>query len=343
MVSLISFIVVIGICVIIHEGGHFFAAIWRNVQVHEFSFGMGPSLFSRRKRGILWSLRALPIGGFVRLEGMEDEPLPEDTPDPTRGFPLRKAWERFVIIAGGPLMNILLAWILTILLLMFYGILDVETPKIGSLIKDLPAETMGALPGDTVLSINGTEISKWGEIRETLQKQSDDAVAIVVEREGAKITLHGDVPKIEGSSGRLWGVQPSRKTFSIFSAAFEALSYCFTMSVDILKGLWQMITGQLEADVAGPVGIAVMAGDAVRQGLWTFVMFLAVINLNLGLLNLMPLPALDGGRLVFIVIEMITGKKFPEKWENRIHIVGMALLLALIAFITWKDIARLFG
>jgi regulator of sigma E protease len=104
-----------------------------------------------------------------------------------------------------------------------------------------------------------------------------------------------------------------------------------------------MLTGRLQADVAGPVGIAVMAGDAARQGFWMFITFLAVINLNLGLLNLLPLPALDGGRIVFIFCEIISGRKFPEKWENRIHIVGFALLIALIAFVTWKDIAKLIG
>lgn len=125
MLSLVSFLLVIDVCVLIHEGGHYFAAVWRNVQVHEFAFGMGPRLFSRRRRGTLWSVRMFPVGGFVRLEGMEDAPLPEDEPDPTRAFPIRRAWERFVIIAGGAFANIVLAWLLTMLLLVFYGVLDI--------------------------------------------------------------------------------------------------------------------------------------------------------------------------------------------------------------------------
>jgi regulator of sigma E protease len=120
------------------------------------------------------------------------------------------------------------------------------------------------------------------------------------------------------------------------------MGYCWQMSVEIMSGLWKMIAGKIAADVTGPVGIAAMAGDAARQGFWTFVTFLSVINLNLGLLNLLPLPALDGGRLVFLFGEMICGRKFPEKWENRIHMVGFAMLLALIALVTWKDIVRLF-
>ena len=343
MVSLLAFLLVISVCVVIHEGGHYLAAIWRNVQVHEFAFGMGPRLFSRRRNGTIWSIRAFPIGGFVRLEGMEDDPLPEDTPDPTRAFPIRKAWERFVIIAGGAAMNILLAWFLTTLLLASYGVVDLKAPVVGQLIEGFPATTMGAEPGDRVLSINGTPIHEWGEIRSTLQKIDTDAVTILVERGGAEVELSGTVPYSADREARLWGVQPSRLRYPIYKAVTSGLGYCWQMSVEILRGIWQMLTGTLQAEVAGPVGIAVMAGDAARQGFWTFISFLAVINLNLGLLNLLPLPALDGGRLVFLLGEMLSGRKFPEKWENRIHIVGFAMLMVLIAFVTWKDIVRLMG
>ena len=340
MLSLVSFLLVIGVYVLIHEGGHYFAAVWRNVQVHEFAFGMGPRLFSRRRRGTLWSVRMFPVGGFVRLEGMEDANLPEDEPDPTRAFPIRRAWERFVIIAGGAFANIVLAWLLTMLLLVFYGVLDMKTPAVGGLMEGYPAASMGARPGDRVLSINGQKIEEWSEIRSTLQKLKEDEVTFTVERNGVEVTLKGKVPYNEKSGVRLWGVQPARVRYSPAKAAIGALGYCWKMGVEILKGLWQMLTGSAKADIAGPVGIAVMAGEAARQGFWTFVTFLAVINLNLGLLNLLPLPALDGGRLVFLLGEMLSGRRFPEKWENRIHIVGLTLLLVLIAFVTWKDILR---
>ncbi len=341
MVSLLSFLVVIGVCVIIHEGGHYLAAVWRKVQVHEFAFGMGPKLFSRRRNGVIWSIRALPIGGFVRLEGEEEEPRPEDTPDPERSFQKRRPWERFVIIAGGATMNIVLAWLLMTFSLATHGVLDMKTPKIGTLMADYPAATMGAQVGDTILSINGAPIGEWGEIRTTLQKLKTDDVRVVVDRGGSEVTLTGKVPYSGEHKARLWGVQPSRVVYPLGKALYSGLSYSWQMSVDILKGLWMMVTGKIPADVAGPVGIAQYAGNAAREGFWTFIAFLAVINLNLGLLNLFPFPALDGGRLVFLFGEMVSGRKFPEHWESRIHLVGFALLMALIAFVTWKDIARL--
>jgi regulator of sigma E protease len=343
IISLLAFLLVIGVCVIIHEGGHYLAAVWRNVQVHEFAFGMGPRLISKRKSGVLWSVRTFPIGGFVRLEGMEDAPLPEDEPDPSRAFPIRRAWERFAIIAGGAFANILLAWLLTSILLACYGVLDLKSPVIGELMEGYPALSMGAVPGDKVVSINGVSINEWKEIRATLQKMDTDDVNILVERDGTNITLSGKIPYSDDASARLWGVQPARIRYSPGKAVLSGLDYCWRMSVEILKSLWLMLTGRLHAEVAGPVGIADMAGNAAREGFWTFISFLAVINLNLGLMNLLPLPALDGGRLVFLFGEMISGRKFPEAWENRIHIVGFAMLLLLIAFVTWKDIARLIG
>jgi regulator of sigma E protease len=339
---MVSFLIVIGICVIIHEGGHYLSAVWRNVQVHEFAFGMGPVLFSRRRNGTLWSIRAFPIGGFVRMEGEEDEPKPGDVPDLTRSFNIKKPWERLIIIAGGALCNIVLAWLLTSLLLGGYGVADMKSTVIGGVMEGHPAARMGALPGDRVVSINGVMISEWSGIRETLQTIDSDEVSIVVSRDGSEITLSGAIPIGAESGVRLWGVQPGRARYPFFKAVFTGMSYCWQMSVEILTGLWRMIAGKIAADVAGPVGIAAMAGDAARQGFWTFVTFLSVINLNLGLLNLLPLPALDGGRLVFLLGEMIFRRKFPEKWENRIHMVGFAMLLSLIALVTWKDIVRLF-
>jgi regulator of sigma E protease len=332
---------VIAICVIIHECGHYAAAVWRGVQVHEFAFGMGPGVIVKRAaNGTLWSWRLFPIGGFVRMEGEEDEPRPGDVPDKTRSFNIKRPWERFIIVVGGAFMNLVLAWFLTIFILSMHEVVSPD-PVVGRLVPGRAAAVMGALPGDRVLSINGRPISKWTDIRETLQTIDSDKVEIVLRRGGDDITLTGTVPMDEELGVRLWGVEPSRITYPVHKAVLMGMKYCWDLSVMQLKGLKNMIIGKIKPDIAGPVGIAVMAGNAARDGFWTFVMFLAIINLCLGVMNLLPLPALDGGRLVFLLFEIISGRKFPEKWENRIHQVGLVMLFVLIAFVTWQDILRI--
>ena len=149
------------------------------------------------------------------------------------------------------------------------------------------------------------------------------------------------MPVDKEAGGRLLGVQPSHEKYPVVKALGTAFTYSWKMSVEILSGLWMALTGQIKADVTGPVGIATMAGDAFREGFWTFIAFLGVINLNLGLLNLLPFPALDGGRIIFILVELVTRRKVPERVETMIHYAGFIILLALIFLVTGKDIYRL--
>lgn len=346
---MISFLIVISICVIFHEGGHYLTAKWRNVLVHEFAFGMGPAVWSKKKGETLWSLRAFPIGGFVRLEGEDESEADEGTKptgyDPSRSLMHKKPWERFVILSSGALVNLLLAWLLTALLLAGNGVLDLESAKIGNVMENTPAQAYGIETGDTLLSINGKMLDGWGDIRKNIQDQSvtSDIFTIVIKRGEDTITKEISIPAGEDGTARLLGVQPARVTYPFYKALAHGLGFSWNMGVEILRGLWMFVTGQIKTDVVGPVGIAVMAGDAFKQGFWSFVAFLGVINLHLGLLNLFPFPALDGGRIVFVLIEMITRRKVPEKWEGWIHYGGFIILLALIVLVTGKDIVRLFS
>lgn len=346
MISIISFLIVISICVISHEGGHYLSARWRDVLIHEFSFGMGPLLWSTQKGETLWSIRAFPIGGFVRLEG-EDASDNTDKPDnfdPSRSLSAKKPWERLAVLVSGASVNLILAWLLTAALLAGYGVLDLERPLIGKVMEGTPAYSAGIETGDVIVSINGRELVKWGEIRETLQdkKIKSDSFEISVQREGQIIPFKIDIPEDPAHGGRLLGVQPGRVTYPLHYALQKGLGYSWGMGIEILKGLWMVLTGAARSDVVGPVGIAVMAGDALKQGIWSFIAFLGVINLHLGLLNLLPFPALDGGRIIFIIAEMIVGRKIPEKWESLIHYGGFIILISLIVFVTGKDILRLF-
>lgn len=346
MISLISFLIVIGICVISHEGGHFFAARFRGVLVHEFSFGMGPEIWHRKKGETQYSFRAFPIGGFVRLEGEDDETSEPHEPgyDPSRSLANKKPWERILIMGAGASVNIALAWLLTALYLAGNGAYDMSAPRLGVIMENTPAYTAGLKSGDVIESIDGKPLDRWGDIQKIIRdgSKSGDTFDIVVSRGGEEKKLSINIPYSEEAGGRLLGVQPPYRKYPFIQALGASFSYSWSMSVAILKSLWLTVTGQMRADVTGPVGIAVMAGDALTAGFWAFVGFLGVINLNLGLLNLLPFPALDGGRIVFVLIEMVTRRKVPEKVETIIHYGGFIVLIALITFVTGKDIFRLF-
>ena len=348
MISIISFLIVISICVISHEGGHYLAARWRDVMIHEFSFGMGPAIWSRKKGETLWSFRALPIGGFVKLEG--EDASDEDAPKPEgykkeRALNHKKAWERLIIIAAGATVNLILAWLLTASYLTGYGVYNFDKPEIGVIMPQTAAEKAGLQTGDIIKSINGKHLSKWSDIRENLQDKNtkSDQFTIVIERGGADKTIETTIAYDSTHKGRLLGVQPSQVKYPIHQALAQGFGYSWKMGMEILKGMWMVITGQVKSEVVGPVGIAVMAGDAFKQGFWSFIAFMGIINLHLGLLNLLPFPALDGGRIIFITIEILTGKKVPDKYESMVHYAGFVILISLIILITGKDILKLFN
>ena len=344
MLSIVSFLIVIAICVISHEGGHFIAAKLRNVMVHEFSFGMGPEIVSTKKGETQYSLRAFPIGGFVKLEGEDVKDSGEETHcAPGRSLLNKKPWERAFIIAAGASVNILLAWLITAFYLAGCGVYNMDTPTIGKIMDNTPAFAAGLKSGDIIKSIDGNELKSWSDIRKNIlnEKKKSDLYEIVIERGGSLENYSLNIPVNTETGSRLLGVQPQLVKFPPLKALSRSFRYSWDMSVQILKGLYMTITGRIKADVTGPVGIASMAGSAFREGFWSFIAFLGIVNLNLGLLNLFPFPALDGGRLLFILIEVITRRKVPERVETMIHYAGYIVLLALIAIVTGKDIYRL--
>lgn len=340
--SVISFIVVIAICVLIHEFGHFITSRLLGVQVHEFAFGMGPALKQIRGK-TLWSWRVFPVGGFCRLAGMGEEEEDEEV-IPGMGFNEQPAWKRFFILLDGSLFNVLLAFLLTVFFLCGHGVLDMKSTKIGEVMPGYPSANAGIKAGDMIVSVNGQAVSEWREMSNALRSEAEKnpEVSVGVRRGGIDIPMKINIPFNEEYGRPMLGISPSMVRYGFFDAFKNAGGYIWRMTALMLRGIRDWVLGREEVDVTGPIGIASMSGRAMREGTWSFVTFLALISLNLGLLNLFPLPALDGGRIIFVLLEMLVRRRLPEKVENWIHTAGFAVLIALMLFVTCQDVYNIF-
>lgn len=342
MISLFSFLVVIGICVIAHEYGHYLTARIFDVQVHEFAFGMGPVVFQRKGKGTLWSIRLFPVGGFVRLAGMEEESEGEEV-EAGRGFYDKTAWKRFFILINGAVANLVLALLLTSIFLTGHGAIDLENTVIGEIMEGYPAQAAGILPGDQILTVNDVTVKSWRDMSAEIRKEAPKGtVNFVLRRGNSDFFLSLVVPLDKEQGVPLLGIRPGMRQYSPMEAISSAFSYTVNMSIEMLRGIIRWISGTEKVDVTGPLGIASMAGEAAKKGFWIFLSFLALINLNLGLINLFPFPALDGGRLFFTAGEIILRRRLPSKIENYIHMTGFVLLILLIVYVTWQDVLRFF-
>jgi len=350
-VSFVSFVIVIGLCVLVHEFGHFITARLLGVQVHEFAMGMGPvvkQIKRENKAGkngkyrTLWSLRIFPIGGFCRLAGMgedsDDEPVV-----PGMGFNEQPAWKRFFILLNGSLGNVILALLLVTALLCGHGVMNMNDTKIGTLMEGFPAQKAGFQVGDRILEVNGARVSEWREMSDKLREAANEGdVTFKVERGDRTFDITTPIPISESHGYPMLGITPAMARYSVPKAMQNAVGFAKEMALTVPREIWKWISGQPGVDVTGPVGIASMSGKAMREGAWSFITFLAIISLNLGLLNLLPFPALDGGRIIFVFLEMIFRRRLPEKVEYWIHAAGFVLLISLMIFVTWQDIYNLF-
>ena len=342
--SVVAFLFIILVCVMVHEFGHYITALWFGVKVHEFSFGMGPLLWQRQGRKNKWSVRAIPVGGFVRLGGMGEENEGE-TVLPGEGFQEKAPWKKLIILAAGAFNNILLVVVMATVMLMSRGVLDLSTSAVGELIPGFPAEAAGLRSGDVIESVDGIAVSDWRSMTQAIRSRAKQAeeLHLQVRRGSEKLSLTMGTKSQKPGEPPLIGIRPAVKKLSFFRAVAGSLNYTFQMSMAMLRGLKDMIVHPSAADVSGPVGIAAMAGEAAHEGFFSLLSFLAIISLNLGIINLLPFPALDGGHIVFAIGEMITGRNVSAELEGKIHFIGFMFLAALIVLITWQDILRLFG
>ena len=333
LLTIVSFIFVFGIIVFAHELGHFLTARLNGIMIHEFSIGMGPVVFKKQGRETLYALRAFPIGGYVRMEG-EDE----SSEDP-RSFTNKKPWQRLIVLAAGATMNFVLAYVLLVVLMFGMGS---ASNTLAAVLENSPAEKAGLLADDTIISINNITIDSWEEIIEGINLSEGNAIEIEVERSSngsTDLITFVVEPVSDGAGSYKIGIQTKLtkqvdKAFTMAAIQFKAF---FT---DIFKFFANIGSKEAVGQLVGPVGLVNIIGEASKQGIWNLIFLAAYISVNLGIVNLLPFPALDGGRIVFVVVEMVLGRPVNREKEGYVHFIGLVLLMGLMAFLVFKDIQR---
>lgn len=418
MQTVIAFIIVFGSLVFFHELGHFIFAKRAGILVREFAIGMGPKIFGMMKGETLYTIRLLPLGGYVRMAGDDLDSI-ELQPGYRVGLILNKnnvaeiiylnqnvqnqnvlfmeveradlekgLWiegydeeERFVrinvsktativengnelkiapfdrqfgskslghramTIFAGPLFNFILAFILFLLVGIFQGV-PTNEPVIYEVLEDSPAEAAGMKAGDLVTSINGEAIDEWKDLSSTVQKSPGKELSIVVERNGEEKNLKM-TPDVEEKNGMKYGQIGVMYQSPVEKNPFKAVVFGVQQTSDytllIIDALGKLITGQYSIEaLSGPVGIYQVTGEVAQTGFFSLMYWAAALSINLGIMNLLPLPALDGGRLLFFGIEALRGKPVDRQKEGIVHFVGIVLLMILMVVVTWNDIQKFF-
>lgn len=334
LVAILCFLVLI----VIHEFGHFIAAKLLGVRVNEFSVGFGPRIVSHKFGETQYSLSCVPFGGYCAMEG-EDETSTDD-----RAFCNKKAWRRFVIVSMGAVFNLLFGLILVAIILAPQE--RFATTTVAGFYENAVSEQGGLAVDDEIIAVDGRHIFSTYDLSYAFTNVKDGKIDITVKRDGQKLTLRDVTFDTEEDNGITYlsldfYVYGREKTVGSYlgQTVKTAASYCAV----IYRSLFDLITGKYGISaVSGPVGITAQIGTIAKKSLMDLLPILALISINLGLFNLLPIPALDGGRLVFILFEMIFRKPVPAKREALVHGIGMAVLLAFITLVTAKDIWALF-
>lgn len=418
MTTVIAFIVIFGALVFFHEWGHLIFAKRAGILCREFAIGFGPKVFSHKKGETTYTIRLLPIGGYVRMAGEDPEMVeikagyrigllfdqennvtkiilnnkekfpdcriveveqadiekdlfikgfPEDEDEnlltfkisPTavivedgresqiapldRQFGFKSIGKRAMTIFAGPMMNFVLAFVVLIIIALLQGV-PTNDPKLGVITSDGAANAAGLKQGDVVQSINGSEISNWSDVVNIIRKNPNKKLAFVINRNGKEM----DIPvtpaekTMDGAKMGIIGVY-SPVVKSPVQAITSGAQETYFWTTQIFSMLGKLVTGQFSINMlSGPVGIYVSTDTVAKSGIYYLMKWAAVLSINLGIMNLLPIPALDGGRLMFVAIEGLRGKPIDKQKEGMVHFIGFALLMLLMLVVTWNDIQRFF-
>jgi regulator of sigma E protease len=351
--SLIAFIIVIGILVFIHEFGHFIAARFFGVGVDVFSLGFGPKILKKTVGRTQYCLSVIPLGGYVKMVGEEPGAV-LDPEDISLSFTHKSVFRKSMIVAAGPFFNFFLAILVYYVLYQFSG-LYLSKPIVGKIMENSPAEAAGMQPGDIIKELNAITIESFEDISRIIGSSKGEKLDMVVERGGEKhlITLSPILSPGKNAFGEpiekfAIGIGNSGETFHVSLNPIEAITRALQDIWGLVKltllSVVKMISGSISAkNLGGPIMIAQMAGEQAKAGITNFAWFIALLSVNLGIINLFPIPVLDGGHLMFFAIEGITGKPVSEKLREKLVQFGAAVLVALMVFVFYNDIIRMFS
>lgn len=333
-------IVVLGFLILAHELGHFLVARRVDIRVDEFSIGFGPKVYSTQCGETTYSVRLLPAGGFVRMAGTDPEA--DDMNDP-RGFNRKSVLARMAVISAGPITNFIIA---SLLFTVMFGFLGVERPSltIAEVVPGKPAALAGLMAGDEIIRFDDKPVRDWENLVDEISTSLGKEVFIEIQRGSERIEVKMTPVANPGDPNRGFiGITPRLLVakLSPWASIKQGLVYTFGVSFLFIKGVIDMLLRRIPADVAGPVGIAKILGDAAKTGPRNLIYLIGILSANLGILNILPFPALDGSRLMFLGIEGVRHKPIDPEKENLIHFIGFSLLMLLAIFVTYMDILRI--
>jgi regulator of sigma E protease len=344
LIAIIAFVIILVVLVVVHELGHFLTAKSRGVQVMEFGIGFPPRIWGIKRGETLYSINALPLGGFVKLAGEEDPKIP-------RSLASKGYGTRMLVLAAGSLMNLVLPFIILSIAFMVPHNIAIAPVIINEVAPGSPAAMAGIEPGDTVISVDGNTLNNSGDLQRLIQLNLGKEVTITVKHASATEEIVRLVPRWippagQGATG-ITIAPPGQITYiqesaPIWTAVPMGVTEVGQTLVLFKNEIIRWIIGAAAPQVTGPVGMAQLTGEVVRAGISPLLEFAAFLSINLGIINILPLPALDGGRIAFVVLEMVRrGRRISPRTEGLVHLVGFMLLIALMVVVTFGDVSNI--
>jgi regulator of sigma E protease len=339
-IAILAFLIILVILVVAHEFAHFITAKSSGVKVNEFGIGFPPRIWGIKRGETLYSINALPLGGFVKLSGEED-------PKAERSLASKGYGTRIWVLASGSVMNLVLPLLIAALAFMIPHNNYYPTQSITEVLADSPAQKAGLQVGDTITAINGVTATEYAQIQRTIRANPQKEISLTIKHPDTTETTLQIVPNLDNATGYgLIGIRPGekvvRESLPFWQAFPKGASYCWSTLVAYKDAIAQWIHGESSMQLSGIVGMTEVTGQAAKQGLSTLFLWAAFISINLGIVNLLPLPALDGGRIFFVFLEMLRGgRRISPRTEGLIHGIGFMLLIGLMLLLVFSDVTRL--